>query len=59
MSDKPKIVYLGTGQRSADISEEMANRIKELIYEYSKRTTLAAAIGVLHIVAKELIDDHE
>jgi hypothetical protein len=59
MNDGPKIVHIGTGQRATDVANEMAERIKEVIYEYSERTTLATAVGVLHIVAKELLDDHD
>ena len=69
MSDGPKIIHIGGGQRATDIAEEMAEKIKDVIYEYSERAlhdlreyqpiTLATAIGVLHIVAKELLDDHE
>lgn len=59
MTDGPKIVHIGTGQRATDVANEMAERIKEVIYEYSERTTLATAVGVLHIVAKELLDDHD
>jgi hypothetical protein len=35
----------------------MAERIRQLIYEYSGRVTLAAAVGVLAIVQHELIED--
>lgn len=59
MSDRPKIIHIGGGQRATDIAEEMAEKIKGVIYEYSERATLATAIGVLHIVARELLDDHE
>lgn len=59
MSDGPKIIHIGGGQRATDIAEEMAEKIKDVIYEYSERTTLATAIGVLHIVAKELLEDHD
>jgi hypothetical protein len=38
---------------------EAADRIKALIYEYDGRMPLAAAIGVLHLVADEIIRDHD
>lgn len=56
MTDTPRFAIV-QGQRPEDVSGEMAERIKALIYEYENRTTLAAAIGVLHIVAAELIRD--
>ena len=59
MSDTPRFAVV-KGQRPEDVAGEMAERIKALIYEYENRTTLAAAVGVLHIVAAELIrDSHE
>jgi hypothetical protein len=54
MSDTPRFALV-KGQRPEDVTGEMAERIKALIYEYENRTTLAAAIGVLHIVSAELI----
>jgi hypothetical protein len=50
-------VIPGAGQRAEDVTGEMADRIRELIYEYSGRVTLAAAVGVLAIVQHELIED--
>lgn len=50
-------VIPGAGQRAEDVTGEMAERIRELIYEYSGRVTLAAAVGVLTIVQHELIED--
>jgi len=47
----------GTGRRAEDISQEMADRIKEIIYEYAGVTTVPAAVGVLHIVAAEIIEE--
>jgi hypothetical protein len=59
MSDTPRFTLV-KGHRPEDVAGEMAERIKELIWEYEGRTTLAAVIGVLHIVAAELIgDSHE
>lgn len=45
------------GKRTEDLTGEMAERIKAVIYEYSGRVTLAAAVGVLHIVAQEIVDE--
>ena len=58
MTDKPRFTLLhGSGQRAEDMTGEMAERIKALVYEYEGRVTLAAAVGVLHIVAVELMGD--
>ena len=58
MTDKPRFTVLhGSGQRAEDMTGEMAERIKDVIYEYEGRVTLAAAVGVLHIVAVELMGD--
>ena len=50
-------VIAGDGKRLQDVTEEMAERIKAVIYEYSERTTLAAALGVLQIVAAEILEE--
>ena len=56
MTDKPRFTVLhGSGQRAEDMTGEMAERIKDVIYKYEGRVTLAAAVGVLHIVAVELM----
>lgn len=52
-------VLPGDGKRPQDVTGELAERIHDLIREYNDRTTLAAAIGVLHIVAMELFQRHE
>ncbi len=52
-------VAKGDGKRAEDVTGELADRIKDLIYEYKGRMPLAAAIGVLHLVADEIIRDHD
>jgi len=47
----------GAGQRAEDLTGELAERIRDLIYEYRGRMTVAAAVGVLTIVQHELIAD--
>ena len=44
-------------KKQALIAEEMANKIKELIYSYSEEIPLALAIGVLKIVESELLNE--
>lgn len=51
-------ILSGDGKRPEDVAGEMAERIRDLIREYNERISLAAAIGVLHIVAKELLEDN-
>lgn len=52
-------VLKGDGKRAEDVTGELADRIKALVYEYDGRITLAAAIGVLHLVADDIIRDHD
>lgn len=50
-------VIEGDGKRAEEVTEELAERVKALVYTYAGRITVAAAIGVLHIVAAELMRD--
>ena len=52
-------ILKGDGKRAEDVTGELGDRIKALVYEYSGRRPLAAAIGVLHIVAHEIIRDND
>ena len=52
-------VLRGDGKRAEDVTGELADRIKALVYEYSGRIPLAAAIGVLHLVAYEITTDSD
>ena len=52
-------VIPGAGQRAEDLTGEMAQRIKEVIYEYGGRLPLASAIGVLTMVQHELMADDD
>ena len=52
-------IFKGDGKRAEDVTGEMADRIKDLIYEYSGRIPLAAAVGVLHLVAYEITRDSD
>jgi hypothetical protein len=53
------IRILKGGKRSEDVTRELAERITDLIYEYDKRISLAATLGVLQIVADGLLRDHD
>jgi hypothetical protein len=52
-------VIKGDGKRAEDVTGELGDRIKALIYEYEFRIPLAAAIGVLHLVAYEITRDSD
>jgi hypothetical protein len=41
----------------AQVAGELAEAIKQLIYEHSDRIPIALAIGVLRIVEKEILDE--
>ena len=45
------------GKRAEEVTGEMCKRIKEVVYEYSGRTTPAAAIGALEIAKREILAD--
>jgi len=52
-------VFKGDGKRAEDVTGELGDRIKALVYEYSGRIPLAAVVGVLHLVADEIIRGHD
>jgi len=52
-------VVVGDGQSILSLSEEMCDKIKEVVYSYSGRVPAAVAIGVLHIAAKEILDEQQ
>ena len=52
-------VLKGDGKRAEDVTGELADRIKALVYEYDGRIPLASAIGVLHLVAYDITLDHD
>jgi len=58
MSEPFKLI-IGSGQPMHDVAEEMAERVKEVIYDYAGRVPLALAVGVLDIVRVELIKEAE
>lgn len=49
-------VFTGGGQSVQAASGELADRIKDLVYEYAGRLPVAAAIGALEIVKHEIMD---
>jgi hypothetical protein len=49
----------GDGKRQHDLSDEMAERLKDVIRSYNGRVPLALAVGVLHIVAMEVVRDNQ
>lgn len=53
--ERARIAFMG--QRPEDVSAELAERLKSLVYEYAGRMTVASAIGTLRIVEREILDD--
>lgn len=60
---KPLARITGGGMKAEDITGQMADQIKTVIYDYAakypSRITLASALGVLQIVALVLLDEHK
>lgn len=50
---------VATGQPMQDLSAEMADRIKDVIYDYAERVPLVVAIGALEVVKYEIMRDAE
>ena len=48
-------VFTGGGKSVQASCGEMAERIKDLVYEYADQVPVAAAIGVLDIVKAEIL----
>jgi len=46
----------GGGELGTDLTGEMAQRIKDVIYDYVGKVSLPSAIGVLRIVEREILD---
>lgn len=58
MSDNP--IALKTGRRPLDLSEEMSERIRDVIGDYTSMSVpLSMVVGVLEMVKLDLIRDHE
>lgn len=56
MTDPRKFMAIAS-KPHAQIAGEMALQIKEIIYANADRIPLALAVGVLHIVAKEIMEE--
>lgn len=52
-------VVMGDGQSILSLSQEMCDKIKEVVYSYSDRVPVTLAIGVLHIATKEILDEQQ
>ena len=50
---------VSAGQPMHDLSAEMADRIKDVIYDYAERVPLVVAIGALEVVKYEIMRDAE
>ena len=49
-------VVVGDNRSVASLTEEMIDRVKEVVYSYGGKVPVAVAVGVLHIAAKEILD---
>lgn len=49
-------VVVGSNQSILAMSEEMCERIKEVVHSYGGKVPLSVAIGVLHIAARDILD---
>lgn len=56
---KPFDVSHLASKRSCYKAAEMCEEIKQVIYSYSEEMPLALALGVLCIVKKEIMQDHD
>ena len=50
---------VSAGQPMHDLSAEMADRIKDVIYDYAERVPLTLAMGVMEVVKFEIMRDAE
>lgn len=50
-------VFDGGGQRSHEVAGELAERIKELVYEYADRMPVATAVGAMEIAKIEILNE--
>ena len=46
-------------QVQEELINEMQGRIESVVYEYAGKVPLATAIGVLEVVKKNVIQEHE
>jgi len=46
-------------KRSCQKAAEMCERIKEVIHDYDEEMPVALAMGVLEIVKREIMDEHD
>ena len=49
-------VLSGSRKSQADITDELCEKIKELVFSYSGQMSVATAIGTLVIATKEILD---
>lgn len=53
------LVKFEGGKPVNQMSEELAEKLVAAVYEYADRMPLAAAVGVLSLVQKQIIEDAE
>lgn len=57
--NKPTLFMSRANEKNCEIAGEMADKIKEIIYEYEDQIPLVLALGVLRVVEIELTNDHQ
>lgn len=54
----PDLRVIQGGGPAYEAAGELADRVKDLVYEYADRLALATAIGALEIAKLELLKEH-
>ncbi len=58
MSEVRKFTVVeGDGRSINEVIYEMDDRLREVVYSYANKVPVAVAIGVLHTLAKEILDE--
>lgn len=51
------VQFIGGGQPAHEAAGELAERIKELVFEYADRMPVATAIGALEVAKIEILQE--
>lgn len=50
-------VVPGGTKSQAVLTDELCQKIKDLVYNHADQMSVALAIGILHVAAKEILDE--